>query len=158
MTQTLYAFLSIMIVTMFSLTQRSAILHAQLSAMRSDVDLIGVGVAVEQLDFIATRPFDANDPVSDPSELTSDSDFGLGSTSFMTSTDIDDFHGKTLDVNIPTMISTLTFDVSVQVAYVAKSGGYYVASGTQTYFKEVTVTVGGEVNSQVQMSRILAYN
>ncbi len=157
MIQVLYVFLSMMIVTMFAIGQRSAIFQAHRMAMQGDIDLLGAGVAVEQLDFISVQPFDANIPVADSTAFTPYSDFGLGSTSYLTSTDIDDFDGKTLVVFIPTLIDTFSFDVSAEVRYVQKSGSGFIQSTIQTYFKEVSIKVDGELNSEVTMSRIVSY-
>ena len=158
MVQSLYAFLAIMMVTTFSLTQRGVIYKSQYNSMVNDVDLIGIGIATEQLDFIASKPFDANYPVADSSFLTPPGSFGLGSSDYMTSLDIDDFHNKTLALKKAAFNDSLSFEIQVQVHYVNKAGASFTPHSSQTNYKEVKVTVNGEGISSVNMARIFTYH
>ena len=158
MVQSLYAFLAVMMVTTFSLTQRGVIYKSQFNSMVNDIDLIGIGLATEQLDFIATKPFDANYPVADSSLLTPVGSFGAGSADYLTSADIDDFHNKKLALKQAAFNDSLSFEISVHVQYVNKSGSSFTPHISQTNYKEVKVTVNGEGISEVKMSRIFAYH
>ena len=157
MTQTLYAFLTVVLITTFSLTQRTALVKSRIQAIQNDLDLIGSGIAAEQLDYITSLPFDSQGTVSSASDLTPSSDFGLGSATYMASTDVDDFHHKTLNVKVPAFSDTLQFDVSVYVRYVEQSGSSYISSSSPTYYKEVSLSVDGEGISTVSLSRITTY-
>lgn len=166
MSQTLYAFLAIVLVTTFTLTQRNIIFQNQYNTIVNDLDLLGIGVATEQLDFISSKPFDNNIPAADSSFLTPPGNFGAGSGSYMASLDIDDFHNKTLDVNLPALEDTLGFVVSVNVQYVNKVDTLFVPYPTgPTNYKEITVNVQGMVDpntgrymSTVSLSRVMAYH
>ena len=166
MTQTLYAFLAIVLITTFTLTQRNIIFQNQYNSIVSDIDLLGIGVATEQLDFIASKPFDNNIPAADSTFLTTAANFGLGSVNYLSSLDIDDFHNKTLDVVIPAYEDSVGFFVQVDVRYVRKDSTIYVPNpGSNTNYKEVTVTVNGVYDpgsgksmSTVKLSRVIAYN
>ena len=127
--------------------------------MVNDIDLIGIGIATEQLDFIATKSFDANYPVADSTFLTAPGGFGLGSADFLSSADIDDFHNKTLPLTKAAFNDSLSFEVKVSVQYVSKSGATFTPSpSTQTNYKEVQVRVNGEGISEVKMARVFAYH
>lgn len=166
MSQTLYAFLAVVLVTTFTLVQRNIIFQNQYNTIVNDLDLLGIGVATEQLDFISSKAFDNNIPAADSTFLTPPANFGAGSVSYMTSQDIDDFHNKTLDVKLPALDDTLGFLVSVNVQYVNKVDTLFVASpSSQTNYKEITVNVQGVVDpntgdymSEVSLSRVMAYH
>ena len=164
MAQTLYAFLAVILITTFTLTQRNIIFQNQYNLLVSDVDLLGIGVATEQLDFITSKPFDSNSPVSDSTLLTPPANFGAGSADYLSSLDIDDFHNKQLNVLLPAMEDTINFLVDVRVSYVNKVDTVFVpyAAG-QTNYKEITVNVLGVYDqntgasmSTVTLSRIMA--
>ena len=158
MVQTLYALLAIMIVTTFSLSQRSVMFRNQYAAIVNDLDMMGTGIATEQLDFIASKPFDSNYPAANFSALTPPSGFGLGSADYASSLDIDDFHNKSLALKVPAYDDSISFTVDVQVQYVDKVGSAFTPHSSQTGFKEIQVTVNGENMSTVTMSRVLAYH
>ena len=166
MTQTLYAFLAIVLITTFTLTQRNIIFQNQYNAIVSDIDLLGIGVATEQLDFIASKPFDNNIPAADSTFLTTAANFGAGSIDYMSSLDIDDFHSKTLDVTLPAYQDSIGFRVEVDVRYVRKDSTIYLPNpGSNTNHKEVTVTVNGMYDanngssmSTVKLSRVISYH
>ena len=163
MAQTLYAFLAVVLITTFTLTQRNIIYQNQYNLLVSDVDLLGIGVATEQLDFISSKPFDSNVPVTDSTLLTAPASFGAGSPDYLSSLDIDDFHNKQLNVLLPAMQDSINFLVDVKVRYVNKVDTVFVAHGSQTNYKEITVNVLGVYDqdtgnsmSTVTLSRVMA--
>lgn len=143
MKQTLFALLSILMATNFSLVQSRSILGNEMRNLRNDVDLVAAEVAGELFDLASTRPFDANGA------------FGVGAT-FADTEDIDDFHGKQQTIQVPMQYDTLNVEVTATVQYVEKQGGTFVASGSPTDFKEIQLLLTGPLDTHATLSRVYA--
>lgn len=143
MKQTLFALLSILMATNFSLVQSRSIISNEMRTLRNDVDLAAAEMASELFDLASTRPFDANGA------------FGEGAT-FADAEDVDDFHGKTQQIQVPMQHDTLRFDVTATVQYVEKQGGTFTASAAATDFKEIQLTLTGPMDTQATLSRVYA--
>lgn len=155
--QTLYAILGVFLVSIFALNHRSARTHAERAMMRSEIEFRATALARDVFDELAELPYDANTSTSLLSSLTSASAFGSGSDSFEGASDLDDVHGKTLTRLLSTDSDTLAFALDAVVEYVTKQGDLYVGSGSQTYYKKVTLTVRGPLESRFSLERVFSY-
>lgn len=125
MNQTFYAVLAMMLLSLFSLHQRRAIIHAQGEMMQTEVQRIAVSVAKEELDRVNVMTFD---------KINTNS--------------------RSYTANVPMEGTTMDFGVKVKTTYVKKQGDAMVSSASETRFKQVTVSVEGPLNGNVTMSRV----
>lgn len=126
MLQTVYAILAMMSFMLFAVNNHKFILRNQMGMVRSEIELIGTGVVLKQLEEISAVPFD----------------------------DLDLLDGH-IDTSFVTMANdSLPYIIKTVVVYVEKSGDEFVVSGTTTPFKEVTLNTSGMLDSQITMSRI----
>ena len=96
--------------------------------MRSEVELLGTGVAIEELE-------------------------SLGSVSF---DDLDLLHNATDTSDVIIGVDTLSFEVITQVHFVQKSGDQFITSATPTPFKEVTLDISGILDAKIIMARVFS--
>ncbi len=155
MRQTIMGLLGLMIAMLLSLNVQRASLTAKAQVIDNEMETIASGVALEVLDYVGSKPFDAATAlaeVEDESELTA-LPFSTG-MSYEEADDIDDFH----------QIQTYTFpefdfdfEIDITVEYVDENDPEVVAT-SQTFAKKVTVTINNEyLESPVQLSQIYTY-
>lgn len=173
MSQLIYAIAALAAVTLFSVSMRHTGVSTEQEMYLTEARSRMLGVARESVEKISRMevPFDANtNPdnlseyivfpyVDSPSELTPSSAFGGCDSDMVTNCfDLDDFDGVHQEDQEE---NGLPYDLDVSVAYVDTLDGS--ESSSQTYAKEVTVTItssavviGGEPVS-VSYSRVFAY-
>ena len=155
MRQTLMALLGLMIAMLLSLNVQRASLSAKAQVIDNEMETIAGGVALEVLDYVGSKPFDAATAlaeVEDESELTA-LPFSTG-MAYEEADDIDDFN----------QIQTYTFpefdfdfDIDITVEYVDENDPEAVAT-SQTFAKKVTVTINNEfLQMPVQLSQAYTY-
>lgn len=147
MTQTIYALLALVMLSLLSVSQQSAILSDYRTMLSEELEVMGSGVALQAMEYIATKAFDEES--TDGGTISSTSD--LSTMPFSTGRDcafsgiadacddLDDFHSmqaEYIDFIIGT--DTLQFQVDASVTYLDSNRN---ATTTRTYVKEVTVTV-----------------
>ena len=147
--------LGLMIAMLLSLNVQRASLSAKVQVIDNEMETIASGVALEVLDYVGSKPFDAATAlaeVEDESELTA-LPFSTG-MAYEEADDIDDFN----------QIQTYTFpefdfdfDIDITVEYVDENDPEAVAT-SQTFAKKVTVTINNEyLESPVQLSQAYTY-
>lgn len=151
MPQTIGAFLALSTVMMFSLNYQQSAIRGTLSAVNSEMEVMANAVAAEAMQYIASKPFDAKTADKTVTEnnavtalLTPVASFGYEGL-YADASDLDDFHEMLPDtVWFGTGDSLgFNFTVDASVRYVDQFGN---TSMTQTWIKEVTVTVNGPEN------------
>ena len=151
MTETMMAFLALMLLMFFALNQNQAIVQSQREAASVELEILANGVAAETMHYIATKPFDArlaDGTVSlenpDLNALTSPNDFPTGAALDACET-LEDFHRMQPDtvffqIDTAPTGQPIGFEFTVQavVEYI-DAGGQVSASPTWT--KELTLYV-----------------
>ncbi len=155
MKQTMLGLLALMTSMLLSLNMSRASLSATAQVIDNEMETVAGGVALEVLDYIGTKPFDAataTAEVDDANDLTSPP-FSTGK-SYAEADDIDDFH----------LIQTHTlsafefdFEVDINVEYVDEDDPE-TASSWQTFAKKVTVTVNTDhLAKPVYLTQVYTY-
>jgi hypothetical protein len=176
MSQMIYAIAALAAVTLFSVSVRSSGVSAEQQMYITETRSRMLGVAQEAIERITrmevafdekTNPdtlsqYEVFPYVDSPAELTPAASFGSVLCNDLENVagcfDLDDFHGISLsDLDAEGM----PYGMEIEVAYVDTLTG--AASGSQTYAKEVTVTVssgvvkfGGE-DISVSYARVFGY-
>ena len=156
MPQTLLALAALAIVSLFAFNRARAGLDAGRAANHTEAQAIATGAALGLLDRAAALPFDAalaGGPVSDPTALTPETDFG-GAT-LATASDVDDIDGMA-----PVALSSaegLRMSATARVRYV-EPADLTTPAGGPTFAKRVEVTVAPEGGVEpVVLSRTVTY-
>ncbi len=143
MTQTMFAIVALIILSLFVYHERRTTIRAQGTMVRSAVATIGNGVAVERLSKIRTLSYDEATRetfVDSPAQLTLHYNFGPSQDS--PNDDVDDFDGAVKDVHRVVNSDTLSFRVESYVRYANESDPSQVSTGTiPTKYKLVAVKV-----------------
>ena len=129
MLQTVYAILALMSFMLFSINNQQHILRSQIGMIRSEVELMGAGVAIDRLEALGTVGFD----------------------------DLDDLHNTEDIAQVIIGDDTLAYTINTEVTYAKKNGDEFVFSATPTPFKEVTLDIEGVLDASVTMSRIYSH-
>ena len=151
MQQTLLAVLALMTVTFLNFNQMQSKMHHQREVIRSEMEGMAAGVAMQTLGVIRARAFDAKtvnvskDEIDSASDF-SDADFSTGNQckAFFPEkgencNDVDDFHKmETATIPFKTPEFEIQFSVDVEVQYVSKS---MQPVDHPTYRKKVIVKV-----------------
>ena len=172
MSQTLMAFLAMLIVSLLSFNQQRALLQAYDAMIDDELEVMASGVAMQAMEYIATQAFDDNAPVSTPTALTmppfeTGQACPLGSATgggYDVCDDLDDFHQMQWE-QVPFALDadTLFFAVRAEVYYLDAA---LQRISTPSYTKEVVVTVrdwqgfsGARplMRSPVRLSRTFSY-
>lgn len=147
MTQTIYALLALAMLSLLTVTQQSAILSDYRTMLSEELEIMGSGVALQVMEYIATKAFDEQSTEGGTISSTSD----LSTAPFSTNRDcafsgtgdacddLDDFHQmqpEYIDFVIGT--DTVQFEVNASVTYLDSNRN---STNTRTYLKEVTVEV-----------------
>ena len=155
MNQTLMGLLGLMIAMLLSLNVQRASLSAKAQVIDNEMETIASGVALEVLDYVGSKPFDAATAlgeVEDESELTT-LPFSTGNA-YEEADDIDDFH-QIETYSLPEF--DFDFDIDITIEYVDEDDPEVVAT-SQTFAKKVTVTINNEyLESPVQLSQVYTY-
>ena len=133
--------------------QRTDVIDDQVDA---EIGLRATGLATALFDELAQLPFDSAGSVSAASELTPASGFGQQGA-WNTATDLDDVHGVTATRSVADSGDELFFDATATVRYLARSGGTFVPSTSQTYHKEVLLQVVGPSGVTFTARRVFSY-
>lgn len=154
MQQTLLALLALMTVTFVNFNQMQSNLRHQRQVVRSEMEGMAASVAMQTMEVIRARSFDAKtanvpkDEIKGPSDFT-DPDFTTGNRckvfvpddegGGVNCNDVDDFHKmKTATIPFKTPEFETQFEVDVEVQYVNKS---LQPVDQRTYRKKVIVKV-----------------
>ncbi len=155
MRQTLMALLGLMIAMLLSLNVQRASLSAKIQVIDNEMETIAGGVALEVLDYVGSKPFDAATAlgeVENESELTA-LPFSTG-MSYEEADDIDDFHQ--IDTHSLSAFE-FDFDIDISVAYVDENDPEVIAT-SQTFAKKITVTINNEyLEMPVVLSQVYTY-
>ena len=174
MQQTLLALLALMTASFLSFTQMNAIVKSEREMVRSELEEMATGIAMQSMEVVRARlfddalvgiPADSSVDVSDftPGPFTTGNECKpFGGTD--TCDDIDDFH-EMVPATVPFTLpdDQINFKVEVEVRYV--DSAMQPTGGTQTIRKEVVIYVqdippaGGEVmlKQPIEFSETLAY-
>ena len=172
MQQTLLALIALMTVTFLNFNQTQSKLHQQREVVRSEMEGMAASVAMQTLEVIRARAFDAKtvdvskDEIDSASDF-SDADFSEGSRcevffpeDGVDCDDVDDFHKmETATIPFKTPEFEVQFYVDVEVQYVNKS---LQPVSYPTYRKKVVVKVQdkGEdpyIPKPIQFSEVLTF-
>ena len=155
MRQTMMGLLALMTAMLLSLNVNRSALNAKVQVIDSEMETIAGGVALEVLDYVGTKPFDAatdGEGVEQASELTT-LPFSTGQ-SYTQADDIDDFH-QIQTHTLPEF--EFDFEIDVAVEYVDENDPDLTAS-SQTFAKKVTVTVNNALmQTPVHLSQVYTY-
>lgn len=123
------------------------------SLATEEITALGADILQTTFDQLAGVPFDANDADA-LGALTLASQFG--GASWATAADLDDFHGANTTVHVPgpTGTGTLAYRLSARVEYVSKAGNAWAPSSARTWFKRVTVTLDGPLETRATVERV----
>jgi len=173
MQQTLLSLVALLIATLLSFNQLRAGLQSQKQTVRAEMEMMALGVAMQTMEVIRARAFDAetagdSNLILDPTELSS-TPFTTGNHCQVfggsdTCNDVDDFHEmKTATVSHPLPKGEdFDFAVDVRVQYV--DGNLEPTGGTRTFRKEVTIFVQDVPDSgdarlpdPIEYSEVLSY-
>jgi hypothetical protein len=177
MQQTLLSFVALLVATLLSFNQIQANMQSQNQAFRAEIQQMGLGVAMQTMEVIRARAFDAatvgrsSENRASVSEFTNPpfstgnycQVFGGGDSC----NDVDDFHKmETATVEFPLPESNMKFEVQAEVHYVcsdlerADKGG----CTAPTPRKEVVLKVQDQqsdgrsrLSSPIKYSEVIAY-
>ena len=171
MQQTLLALLALMMATFLNYSQMQADLQHQREVVRSEMQEMAAGIAMQTMEVIRARAFDEEvadgEEIDEPSDL-SDPDFDTGNQcqaffegSGEVCNDIDDFHKMetaTVPFNAPEF--DMQFAVDVVVRYVDHS---MEPVDERTYRKEVIIKVQDKredpyLHEPIRFSEVLTLN
>ena len=143
MTQTMFAIIALVIISLFVVHERRGALQVQNTMVHNAVAAIGNGVAVERMSQIRAMSYDQATRqgfLSSAGQLTPAYAFGPGQD--VENDDIDDFHGATKDIYRVVGTDTLTFRAESFVRYADEADPEEPApNALPTKFKQVTVRV-----------------
>lgn len=147
MSESLYAFLALGLVLIFTLNQSRDTVELQRELAAIEVEVLANAVASEKMQLIASKDFDANANPQTPEDLTPTSEFGSGNFCEGEATnckDLDDFNDmqsirEQYDLELSDEETVqFYFNVTAKVEYVDESGQ---PSIQQTWTKAVTLYV-----------------
>lgn len=144
MSQTIYAIIALMLLSLFVFQQRRSTIRMQQTMVHNAVAVVAHGVAVERLSKIRSMSYDqatANDTfINSASELTPVQEFGPSQD--VENDDVDDFHGASVNVERAVGEGTLTFRVETTVHYADEDDPAQARTDdTRTRYKKVAVRV-----------------
>jgi len=143
MPQSLLAILALMIASLFSVSQQRNIIGNYENMIRSELEIMASGVALQVMEDIAGHPFDAATAAADfEFDEFSLNDLALApfayDSTYSTAAYLEHFNGTTTTVDFATSEGTVTFDISVDVHYIDDSKS---ETNNRTDAKEVVVNV-----------------
>lgn len=175
MQQTLLALLALMTVTFLSFNQTRSKLQHQRQVVRSEMEGMAASAALQTIEVIRARAFDAKtinvpkDEIDGPSDFT-DPDFTTGNrckvfvpddeSGGVSCNDVDDFHKmKTATIPFKTPEFEVQFEVDVEVQYVNQN---LKPVDQRTYRKKVVVKVQDKredpyLPNPIQFSEVLTF-
>jgi len=155
MRQTMMGLLALMTAMLLSLNVNRTSLSAKVQVIDNEMETIAGGVALEVLDYVGTKSFDAataTAEVEDPQDLTA-LPFATG-MSYTQADDIDDFH-QIQTHSLPEF--EFDFEIDISVEYVDENVPEVTAT-SPTFAKKVTVTVSNEfLQAPVHLSQVYTY-
>lgn len=179
MPQTLFAILSIIVITTASLTISGIQHRSQQATIKREVEEMAGSVAIEVMEIIRTRTYDQavinKSTIGESTDLslftfsgaTDHFPTGMACSVFGTGTDncddVDDFHKmKTADYTFDIGTGKVHFDVNIEVAYTDAAGN---KQAQRTFYKQVTVKVQDKWDNPgiqylpkpVYLSRVISY-
>ncbi len=128
MPQTVSAILALMTFMLFSLSNQQYMVHNQIGMARSEVELLGTGVAIERLESLSSVAFNDLDLLNNAQDTS----------------------------HVLIGEDTLSFTVQTTVVFVQKSGDHFVESATPTPFKEVKLDISGVLDAKIIMGRVFS--
>lgn len=146
MTQTIYALLALVMLSLLSVSQQGAILSDYRTMLSEELEVMGSGVALQAMEYIATKAFDhqsIDGTITSTWQLSGMPFSSNRNCTFSgaadTCDDIDDFHSMQSEyIDFIIGNDTLQFQVDASVTYLDSN---HNATTTRTYVKEVTVEV-----------------
>lgn len=169
MQQTLLAMLALMMVTFLNFSQMQSSLQNQKQVIRSEMEQMALGVAMQTMEVVRARAFDAATVGDDEDNISSVHDFtdsfttGRDCEAFGgadTCDDVDDFH-EMVPATVPfeTPEFSMQFKVEIEVRYVNED---MVEVAGPTYRKEVIIKVQDEredsfLHEPITYSEVLTY-
>jgi hypothetical protein len=151
--ETLYALCALIILMFLGLTVHRHVTASEQDLIRSEVDNVALGVALDILNRAGNLRFDQHGRVREVEDLTPEADFG-GAPSVTAAQTLDELHGLSMVREVAAEGQILPLNVSLEVRYVALSDDGFMPSGTQTPYKELIVTVSGAAGSRYTLSRV----
>ena len=144
MSQTIYAIIALVLLSLFVFQQRRSTIRMQHTMVNNAVAVVAHGVAVERLSKIRSMSYDqatASDTYIDSaSELTPPEEFGPSQD--VENDDADDFHGAAIDVGRVVGGHTLNFRVESTVQYADEDAPDTPRTdNTRTRYKKISVRV-----------------
>lgn len=138
MQQTLLALLALLIATFLSFNQMQSDVHSQRLTVQGELQQMALGVAMQTMEVVRARAFDAAtvgvpdeeylDPKDDGFALKSNGEFGVTGDCKLHSggtgvdcTTIEEFHGTTGDVPFLLAGSSFPFNIAIEVHYVCSN-------------------------------------
>lgn len=173
MQQTLLALLALMIASLLNFNQMQAHLRREQQAVRAELQQMALGVAMESMEVVRARAFDAatvgvpEDSTVDVSNFT-DTPFSTGNkcTAFGgtdTCDDVDDFH-EMVPAKEPFDLPDAQFEFRIEIEVRYVDDNLQPTGGAKTRWKEVIISVQDVQNSgtslmvkPITFSEVLAY-
>lgn len=151
--ETLYALCALVILMFLGVTVHQHVTASEQGLMRSEVDNVALGVALDILNRAGNLRFDQHSRIRAVEDLTAQADFG-GATSVTDAQTLDQLHGLSMVREVSAEGRTLPLDVTLEVRYVALGDEGFAPTTTQTPYKELVVTVSGGAGSSYTLSRV----
>ena len=150
MSETIYAFLALLFVLFYTMSQQQEIVDTERELASIELEVMAQAVGQEKMHYISSKHFDEatkNGKVNSTDELTPTPEFGheSGCVGVDSCTDLDDFHGMTPQQE--TFIigegpggETLAFDFTIEadVTYIDDDGQ---PTEDRTWTKQVTLII-----------------
>lgn len=181
MQQTLLALTALFAAMSLSFSQMQGSAWSQKRSIRAETEQMALGVAMQTMEVVRARAFDAatlgvpDEEHVSPSKFTAENDFGIMGDCKLYSDGsgtnceaIEDFHGTTGEVPFPLADDTFRFTVDIEVRYVCATLEPASTSGAcapPTSRKEVLVKVqdtqpdgvAHRLPEPIEYSQVLAY-
>ena len=151
---------ALMLLSLFSLTLNSHLVYDHTVIYNSEQMLEAIGQAQLYIEEAENLHFDEDNSAQAVASFTEPGDLGPESgETYGHYDDVDDFNGFSVT---DSLTNSIPFTINITVYYVDADNSFHAAS-TQTYFKEIAVTItsdafAGALNGRVILRKLFAFH
>ena len=158
--ETLLTIGALVLLSIFTLSLNSHMVQDHTAIYQSEQFIEAMGAAQRFIEEAEALKFDENKSASAIASFTSSTSFGPDSNeSYGSFDDVDDYDGFTIS---DSLTNSIPFNVSISVYYVDPNNSFN-ATSSNTYFKEMSVTISSEafagaVGQSIILKKLFAYH
>jgi len=158
--ETLLTIGALVLLSIFTLSLNSHMVQDHTAIYQSEQYIEAMGAAQRYIEEAEALKFDENKSATAIASFTSSLSFGPDSNeSYGSFDDVDDFNGFTV---VDSLTNSIPFTVNISVYYVDPNNSFNSTS-SNTYFKEMSVTISSEafagaVGQSILLKKLFAYH